>query len=191
MDDEFEELKNAIDRQRKYSPFFDWPDKRVKELGILRDLINAKELNGEFELRNPRWSDKDPPDCIAEDKLGALVAVEVTELVSQEAVEKCQSGSQVYCVWQLSDVIDKLNNIVTVKDGKLGEVRSSKSYSKVILVVHTDESTITYNDMGEGIRKMPPIPAKNIDEMYLLFSYDPADGGKYPYIRLQIRRCVQ
>src|SRR5437016_4881645 len=71
---------------RLYAPIREGGTKQQKELGALRDLLESMERGGDSPYVNPRLRHDDPPDCIAQTKSGALVAFEVTEFVSEEAV---------------------------------------------------------------------------------------------------------
>lgn len=62
-----DDLKEKLKKVKKYAPFFDWPDKQIKERGILQSFIESRELAGQSVWKNIRNSEIDPPDCVAED----------------------------------------------------------------------------------------------------------------------------
>ena len=65
------------------------------------------------------------------------------------------------------------------------------SYSKKIVVIHTDEESILYDKISPVLESYTFSSLKQIDEAYLLFSYNPPQlEGEYPYIRLNIRKQI-
>jgi hypothetical protein len=82
-----DELKQIARRQRVYASMREGGTKKQKELGVLCDLIESLEQAGQLIFTNPSVSPQDPPDCVAQSSAGGVVAFEVTELVSQEAIE--------------------------------------------------------------------------------------------------------
>jgi hypothetical protein len=92
-DDDLQEalwlMRKAVDKQRGYADFFEYPDKDVKEEGIARDLCESLAAAG-TPLARPadlvaRGKGNDPPDCEARGIDGSRIAIEVTELVDQKA----------------------------------------------------------------------------------------------------------
>src|SRR2546426_10146167 len=70
--DEIEGLKRAVDQQRGYADFFDWPDKRQKEQGILTMFAEARRKRGEFII-DEHLTERDPPDAVALSQTGAKI----------------------------------------------------------------------------------------------------------------------
>jgi hypothetical protein len=95
-------LLEKIRRVRKYASFFEWPDKKLKERSIVESLLNSMQLGGEAKYSEPIPSPDDPADCVVSDHDGRPVAVEVTELVSAEAIRRNQQGDNVYRQWKFS-----------------------------------------------------------------------------------------
>lgn len=172
-------------RIRKYAPFFEWPDKKGKEVDIVENLLRSMQLEGETEYSNPISSYVDPPDCIISDRNGSLVGVEVTEFVSAEAIRRNERGDKVYRNWQLNEVIQKLNALILNKDAK--EFQGGP-YAKKILVIFTDEIILlaSQEEYKKGLLGQFFGPVKQINEAYFLFSYDGID--RYPYIKLCLNR---
>ncbi len=175
--------------RRGYATHFEWPDKQIKELGVVKEWLRSMESRGEAAYSNPISALDDPPDCVVLDRGGRKVAVEVTELVSREAIEINQGKrweDHVYRDWRLNEVITKINDILQNKDGKTFK---GGPYAKTILVIHTDEFRLLIDreEVYEGYLTSQSFgPVKQIDEAYLLFSYEPDVG--YPYIRLPLNR---
>jgi len=114
-----EELLEKLRRVRKYASFFEWPDKKLKERSVVDNLLHSMQLEGVAEYMTPIPSPHDPPDCIVSDHDGRPVAVEVTELVSAEAIRRNQKGDDVYQDWKPNEVADEINSILLKKDGKV------------------------------------------------------------------------
>ena len=178
-------LFEILRRIRKYAPFFEWPDKKGKELGIVDDLLHSMHLGGETEYSKPISSFVDPPDCVISDRNGSLVAVEVTEFVSAEAIQRNKRGDKVYRDWQLNEVIQKLHILIQEKDAK---VFHGGPYAKKIFVIFTDEIILlaSQEEYKKGLLGQFFGPVEQINEAYFLFSYDGID--RCPYIKLCINR---
>ena len=65
LSDILQAIHRARRRSKGYASFFDWPDKPIKELGIVRDLLDSIETDGGnhgiVKLHHHR---PDPPDCV-------------------------------------------------------------------------------------------------------------------------------
>lgn len=169
-------------KRRRYASYYDWPDKKIKELGIVKALIEAMLLNGNAFFRSPRVAIKDPPDCVAEDLAGGFVALEVPELVSEDAVRENSRGNRVYWDADTGDVIAAIDEILQEKDRKKFQ---GGPYSRVVVVIHTAEPVVTYREFGPVLGKHVFPALKQLDEAYLLFSYDPSQK-RAPHVRLRI-----
>ena len=175
-------LKEILKEQRKYAPFFEWPDTQIKERGVVQSLLESMEVNGllPFSGLRPGPSPNQAPDCNAEDEIGEIVAIEVTEFVSSKAVEMNQRGKVVYRDWMPDEVIVEVQKIITKKD----RVRYFWGpYSKIVLVIHTDEIALDYETYTSVLSKVA-FEARKIEEVYFLFSYHP-QVRTYPYVKLQ------
>jgi len=161
------------------------------------------ESRGEATYLNPISSLNDPPDCVVLDQEGRKVAVEVTELVSSEAIKKNQGKKledRIYRDWRPNEVVTKINDIIQNKDGKTFK---GGPYAKKILLIFTDEDTLLSRrfEYARLLQEQSFGPVKQIDEVYFLFSYvgrayphsqeeepfyDPAFDEGYPYIKLSL-----
>lgn len=187
--------KIRLAERRGYATHFEWPDKPLKELGIVKEWLRSMESRGEAAYSNPTPFSDDPPDCVVFDRVGRKVAVEVTELVSRKAIEKNLKierdpkktwKDSIYRDWKPNDVIAEINRIIQEKDGK---TFNGGPYAKKILVIHTDEFRLLIDREEVYERYLPSQsfgPVQHIDEAYLLFSYEPDVG--YPYIQLPLNR---
>ena len=107
--------------KRKYASFFEWfkREKSIKELGVVRTLIESLSGGGFVVYQNLRPSTNDPPDVLAETTDGSLVGFEVRELVDQKVVELNEKGVAVYRDWSHSEVVQELHKIISEKDSKI------------------------------------------------------------------------
>ena len=186
-EERLEKIRQA--HRRGYATHFEGPDKRLKELGVVREWLRSMESRGEAAYSNPISALNDPPDCVVLDREGREVAVEVTEFVSSRAIETNQGRrweDQVYRNWRPNEVSTKINDIIQNKDGKTFK---GGPYAKKILLIHTDEFRLLIDREEVYERCLPSQsfgPVKQLDEAYLLFSYEPDVGC--PYIKLPLNR---
>ena len=184
FDEVLEKVREAFHKRKGYASFWDYPDKQVKERGVVKDLVEAIELEeGACQIRhlvsNP---DKyGAVDVFGTDILRRTIAYEVTELVSEEAVRLNRRGLKVYKKWDAVNLVTKLEERLTAKDEQLSTV----TYNKQVVVIFTDEPFLSHHWCVPILSGHLFGPFANIDEAYLLFSYEPGREG-YPYIRLRL-----
>lgn len=171
-------------KKRKYARFFDWHDKPRKELGILEDLLETMIRRTQDYYHSPKVLKNDPPDCTLLDRNDNLIAVEITELVSEEAVRNAEQGKFAWKFWLLEDVLKEIDSILKEKDTK---DYHGGPYKKVIVVIHTDEYSMNYATYAADVGKVVFSGYHLIDEAYLFFSFDPAEEC-CPYIKLNIKK---
>jgi hypothetical protein len=178
-------LEKEANGLRKYASFFHSVDKKLKERSVTKILLEAMKKLDDTRFRGPVVSvdeKEEWPDCKAKDEIGCDVAFEVTELVSQEAIEANQQGDRKGCSWSDTDVLKRLEDILRDKDRSCFHGRN---FSRAVLVIHTDEPSLDPNQIRSLMGKHAFAKPKNIDEVYLLMSYCPVlGGGGYPCFRL-------
>ena len=196
-------LNAAIQIRRKYAAFFDCPDKKLKEWDVVCELLRSMHASGDCRYLQKVESVHDVwPDCVIRDSAGVQVGVEITEFVDQNSVEMSERGMNVYREWSDQAVREKISQILRDKDRK---AYHGGLYGKAILVIHTDEVEL------RSFRLFPILNAsvfprpENIDEAYLLCSYEPTlvagvpddlpddaplddDPNPYPYARLNFEK---
>jgi hypothetical protein len=165
---------------RKYASFFEWCDKQRKELGIAEELIKALAMQG-YHLRDPRIHDPDPPDCTCRDASGNLIALELVEFVSQEAVERNAKGDDVYCRWEPEDIRSHVTMLLLSKDTKNF---SGGPYSDIAVVIHTDEPVLTIEMAREALDGITFGPFYQLSRAFFIFSYMP--NKDYEVIQLSV-----
>jgi hypothetical protein len=177
-----DELDAVMRNRRNYAAFWEWPDKKVKEWDVVCELLRSMHAKGDCRYTQPESVDDDWPDCVIRDSAGIQVGVEVTEFVDQKAVEMREKGMNVYREWNDQEVREKVEQRLASKDEK---AHHGGLYGKVILVIHTDEVFDLQSFRLFPILDASPFPRpRNIDEAYLICSYEPGLG--YPYIRLNL-----
>jgi hypothetical protein len=157
----------------------------VKERGIVKTLIESMGRKGEAAFKGPVRSvdEKEQwPDCTAVDVEGRNVAFEVTELVSQTAIEINQTGDAKWDLWPGDSAVKRLEEILRKKDQSSFH---GKEFAKVVLVIHIDEPALD-RDRIQSLLEGHVFPhLRNIDEVYLLMSFSPKlGGGEYPCFKL-------
>ena len=54
-----DELDAVIRNRRKYAAFFDWPDKKIKEWDVVRELLRSMHARDDYRYTNKvvvrRW----------------------------------------------------------------------------------------------------------------------------------------
>jgi hypothetical protein len=179
MSEFIDELISIMGRLRKHRSFWLWPKKSVMELGIVRELLDSMHHDGDIRYRNARSVNADWPDCEVDDVVGNTVAAEVTELVDEEAVRRAQRDEIDFSYWRDDEIREQIGSILTRKDRKSSH---GGLYSKVVLVIHTDE--FTHSHLFPIIRETKFTRLKNIQEAFIIVSYDPKTRT-YPWCEIQ------
>jgi len=183
-----EDLRNYFRRQRRYASFREAQNKGLKELSAVRDLIEAMRRTVDDRLHSPEMG-PDPngaPDCIALDTEERRVALEVRELVSQEAVVANQHATSLldakYADWRPEGVITEVDSILRQKDAK---AYAGGPYVYIAVVIHTDEPTIDHDTYSRVLRARLFGPYNKVSRAYFLFSPQPQLGYS-PYVSLRL-----
>jgi hypothetical protein len=179
---ELDLITAAMKKRRKYASFYEWPDKQIKELGIVQELLQSLAAQG-FDLRDPQVHQPDPPDCVCTDGVGNRVALELVELVSQEAIEGNAKGENVYCWWEPGDIRAEVAKLLNRKDAKKF---NGGPYSDIAVVIHTDEPALTADEAREALTACTFGPFTQVTRAFLLFSYRPGKGHEV----LQLYGCA-
>jgi hypothetical protein len=163
----------SIAKQRGYADFFDWPDKTVKEWGIVQSFCEEIERDKGPKIvsgkQHPGGSNHAPDFQVTTDS-GEIWGVEITELVSQEAIEATKHNKLFYPEWTDVDLISAFENLVSKKD-KPKKVKGGP-YNRYSLLVHVDEDML----LAERLRNVfcsRVFQTRLIDDIYVLVSYDP------------------
>jgi hypothetical protein len=128
-----------------------------------------------------RLCEQAPPNCQSFDLSGKLVGWEVTGLYDPEVGETNAEAKTVKDMvlryWTEEELVAKIARTIKVKDSKIAMMRAENSawpFANVNLVIPTDEITIT-REMADSMQgRFCTLEANNLNEIYLLLSYDPA-----------------
>ncbi|MGD0208562.1 MAG: hypothetical protein ABSC89_13255 [Verrucomicrobiota bacterium] len=177
-------VETLLRASKGYASLRDWPDKKSKERGIVYDLLKSiKAEGGHHDILHVRTNKPDPPDCVGTVANGELVAFEVTELVDQKTVERNRLGQRAQKRWTPNELVAKVQEIIQGKDSKQFH---GGPYSKVVLVIHTDEPRLRrFDDCKAILHNQKLGRCKQITDAYLLGSFVPRRKF-YPFLRLQI-----
>lgn len=165
-----------------YASFFEWHDKGRKELGVVEKLIEALNRSTALRLHSPKEFSPDPPDCVCLNASGQCIAIEVAEVVCENAVRLNAQGTEVYRSWNHGDLIAHIQHRLSEKDGKLFH---GGPYQEVIACLFTDEPTLTASQATSELVGQLFGPFKQLTAAFLLFSYDPG-SQTYPVVKLEL-----
>jgi len=152
---------------------------RYSELDNVRDTLRL--MGHDPQKLGLRQCEQDPPDCQSFDVSGKLVGWEVTGLydpkVEETNAEAKTVKDMVYRYWNDEDLVMQIARTIIRKDMKIARKKAEYSnwpFANVNLVIPTDELTIT-REMAESMQgRFWTLEANNLNEVYLLLSYDPA-----------------
>jgi hypothetical protein len=160
---------------RKYANFFEGGSKVLKEHFVSQEWLNSYGYQDCYIESTLQSVDDEWPDCTVEMESGELCGIEVTELVDEVCIQMNQQGEDVYRRWTIQEVIKAIDALLKSKS----RMMHGGMYQKLIVLIFTDEFEITFNAYHEAIERHQFTGSCNIDEAYLLYSYDPG-YQKYP-----------
>jgi len=169
---------------KNYASFFEWPDRSRKELGVVEELVVALNNSAGLTLCEPKVFEKDPPDCVCLNDTGGVVAIEVAEVVCEDATRLNAQGSCVYRRWRPGELATHISRTLAGKDAKIFH---GGPYSSIIACLFTDEPALTVEQAKSELCELEFGPYSQITKAFLLFSYSPATRS-YPVIPLRIRQ---
>jgi hypothetical protein len=187
VDEEFVEqaLREAADKQRKHAGFFHWPDKPVKESGLLSTLVEAAIQLG-IDISEPRAvpEGQDPPDAWARIG-GRRVAIEFTELVDESRIrEAAKVPAASWREWSDADILREVEERIRRKDhGGFGKG------IEYCLVLHCDEPLLTEARLRGLSDSWRPLKVVGLDRCLILLSYCPQTQG-YPLLEVVLERAA-
>lgn len=179
-----DDIIKIINRLRPYARFWEWPNKQLKEIHIVKDLLYSMNIQGFNEYHSPEFgpSKNDPPDCVAKNKFMEIIGIEVCELVSEVAIKENIKGNNVYFDWTDKDILDKIKYILCEKDNKK---YVGGPYRKIVVLIHTDEPIVNIDVCKKLLSSERFGGFRNISEAYIILSYDP-NYKCCPYIKLNV-----
>lgn len=182
-------IRQATAKARGYADYFGWAANRdLEEWGVLQALRESLEREGRpfyyRELR-VRGRPNDPPDCEALDFADRRVAVEVTELVREEAIRAFKSG-RIYdfAVWNADSFRASLMKAIARKDAKFDDLKDPPYPGGYELVVFTDEPMLSRESVEVYLAGAVFAP-KHLGRVVLLLGYD-SKVGRCPVYELSL-----
>jgi|GEM_PF-2623774 len=154
---------------RKYANFFEAPNKTLKEVTVSKEWLRTYGAAHGYNEESLVAVDDQWPDCEVNMSTGELCGVEVTELVDSECIKLNEKNNNVYRLWSYEDIIDGIEKRLREKNTR----SHGGKYQKLIVLIHTDEFEIDYDTFNKIIKEHKFSGLKNIDEAYLVYSYDP------------------
>jgi hypothetical protein len=159
------------------------PDRQRAERGYVEDALSGDG----FTFADLASTDADPPDCTAMVN-GVSTGIEVTELVDEKALKRSiealavsPAGRQVYRNWSQEDLLRHLQALISKKEG--GKWNSG-TYQCRMLVIHTDEMTLS-RDTATRFLNGHRFTAGFFNDVVLVLSYDPSTQD-HPTFRLPL-----
>lgn len=174
-------MSKEIKKERRYANFFEGGTKELKEIFISKEWLDTYGINNGYSEDTLTTIDDQWPDCEIKTNSGELCGIEVTELVDAESIQRTEKGEDVYRQWSNEDIIEAIEERLNSKNTKT----HGGKYKKLIVIIHTDEFEIVFDDRNAAIKKHCFHEMENIDEAYLLYSYD-AGHEKYPVSILKL-----
>lgn len=183
------QMQEACDRARGYADFFDYPpDRDIAEVGAVESLAESLASDGAefFTDLQGRGRGNDPPDCEALNSAGERIAIEVTELVSAEAIRATKS-SNVVCwrEWDEPALLSRLRDALNAKDGKYPKLKGGPYLGGYVVVIHTDEPLLS-TELVQSAIDQQTFSVEHISRAFLLLSYR---SGQCPYFELALLRA--
>jgi hypothetical protein len=170
-------MREAMKKARGYANYFGWAANRdLEEWGVMQCLRESLESQGQpfcYLNLTIRGRPNDPPDFEARDADGRRVAVEVTELVSEEAIRAHKTGSVYdFAVWDRGALVSNLTRTIARKDGKYPQLKDPPYDGGYELVVFTDEPMLSRESV-EKFLSGHVFEATHLSRVMLLLGYDP------------------
>ena len=175
-------MGHSNSRMRKYASFFEWSDKPTKEIGVVEELLISLNKELGLGLHSLQSFNPDPPDCICLNTYDQLVAIEVVEVVCQEAVRLNAKGNDVYRLWGRGELAPHIEQLLKRKDKK---TYHGGPYGEVIVCLFTDELTLSPDFVSDELRSVFWGPYKQISSAFLLLSYNP-ESRVYPVFQIKL-----
>lgn len=182
-------MRAAREKARGYADFYSWPiDRDIEEWGVANTLFESLLTSGEafFTDLLQRGRGNDPPDCEAMDDQGKRIAIEVTELVSSDAIKAYKQG-HVYdwADWTKEALIESLNKLIAAKGARYAHLKGGAYEGGYVILIHTDEPTLPIETVRKFLADQTLDKPEGVARVFLLLSYDP-QSQSCPYIELSL-----
>lgn len=182
MPQDLSDIVDLLSSRRKYASFFEWIDKEGKEFGVGEELVKALNSACSLQLSNLAPCNPDPPDLTCQNVQGDPIAIEVSEIVCEDAVRLNQQGQDVYRIWQPGELQAAIAERLARKDKV---TLQGGPYQGLYVCLFTDEMMLTPQGVSDELSNATFGPFNQITDAFLLFSYQPGTKS-YPVVRLRI-----
>lgn len=125
---------------KECAPFFEWFEKGRKELGVVEELFESVNRVGRTGLHSPQIYRPDPPDSICLNSSADRVALDVAEVVCEEAARLTAQGHRVMRVWRPGELTTRVAELLAEKDKKTFH---GGPYAEIVASLFTDEPMLT------------------------------------------------
>ncbi len=202
IDDEMNELlkilREARQKARGYAGFFQWPDRAREELGVAQELaktLERQQKNFMYSVKT-RGRGYDPPDCEALDSHANKIALEISELVDENAIraavrnlrsepEERLAQEVVWADWGLQKFSDAVTRLLVAKDRRFDSLKGGPFIGGYVVVLYSDEPALHRSVVEQYLEVTTFTPVIHISRAFLLLSYDPEFEG-YPAFELKL-----
>ncbi|MEW8294369.1 MAG: hypothetical protein AB2715_06870 [Candidatus Thiodiazotropha sp.] len=180
-------IKSAIDHARGYADHFGWAFNRdLEELGVVELLSKALDAENKlfFSEIKIRGRGNDPPDCEAKTNIGKRLAIEVTELVSGEAIRDYKKGFIFkWAKWSRESFLTGLQLAINKKDTRYSKLKEPPYPGGYLLVIYTSEPSLNQEVVQRYLLNHKLSQPTHINYVFLILRYEPKTK-KYPYFEL-------
>ncbi|MBK8157776.1 MAG: hypothetical protein IPK59_02935 [Rhodospirillaceae bacterium] len=193
-------MREARSKARGYADFFQWPNRDIEELGVLQELAKTLESVGSNFLSGLRSRGRgfDPPDCEATDTSGRRVAVELTELVDQAALEATVANRRndregqldapyFWAEWDIGKFEREVGKRLIGKHNRFDQLQDGPYPGGYVVVLYTDEPALSRILVKGYAAQVNFAGVSSISRAFIVLSYD-SDIEMYPAIELAIVR---
>ena len=181
-------LSRIVQKLRQHANFWDHPEKKIKERGIVCHFIEQLECQFGVLYRLPESIPDslphDPPDEAVLGVDGEWIGIEIVELVNEEAITAQIQHDPNY--WKISygfgptEALRELDEQMRKKDVAAASV--AYAFSMYVLLVHCAEPWLDRKELAEALEAHVWPATKGIGVAYLMLDYHPDD--QYPVFKL-------
>lgn len=155
-------------------------------MGVVESLAESLTSGGTafFTGLQSRGRGNDPPDCEALDAAAQRIAIEVTELVSADAIRASKAKGALYWQeWDKPTFLSRLTDRVLAKDARYPKLKGGPYPGGYFVVIHTDEGFLSPEFVRAALEGHE-FRVQHISRAFVLLSYR---AGTYPYFELRLR----
>ncbi len=165
--------------KRQHANAFETGNKELKELIIAQDFFSILERTRTDKLISIA-SAGDPPDILVTTDADKQVAIEITELVNQVAIQHQIANNPDYVYellsWNQEVFTSKVQQIIDTKIEACSSI--TEHYDELVLLIFTAEPRLRSKDLEKYLASATFEGLDKFDAVYILTSYDPVIKGK-------------